>query len=103
MGRKYRMSWRTFEGPVKAVIRFYCTHQDVMPDEMSSASFSAWCACESAMQDLEEIEQEMVLDAFLPDDQWRKNQKTPAEHQNAVIRKVCRLVAENMGLCDKGV
>ena len=99
--RRYRLSWRTFEGPVKTIIRFYCSHEDVMPDEMSTASFSAWCACESAMQDLTEAEKDAVRDAFGNDENWKRNQKISADHQNAVIRKVCRLVAENMGIADK--
>lgn len=94
------MSWRTFEGPVKAVIRFYCTHTDVMPDEMSTASFSAWCACESAMQNLSEAERDAVMDTF-GTDAWNQNRRISADQQNAAIRKVCRLVAENMGIADK--
>lgn len=101
MGKRYRLSWRTFEGPVKALIRFYATHQDAMPDEMSTASFSAWCACESAMAEMSETERGILLDSFGSDEQWKQNQKVSAEHQNAVIRKACRLVAENMGIADK--
>jgi hypothetical protein len=73
---------------------------ETLPDEMSSASFSAWCACESAMQDLSETEKDVIMDSF-GDDKWQQNQKISSEHQNAIVRKMCRLVAENMGIADK--
>ena len=100
MGKRYRLSWRTFEGPVKAIIHFYCEHPDITEAEMSAASFSAWCAVDSAMDQLSQEERDIIMERFTRTDEWMEGRPS-IELINAIIRKTCRLTAEAMGICDK--
>lgn len=100
MSRKYRLSWRTFEGPVKAIIHFYCGHPGITEAEMSAASYSAWCAVDDAMTRLTQEERDIIMEKFSEGDAWMDGRPS-IELVNAVIRKMCRLTAENMGIADR--
>ena len=100
MGKRYRLSWRTFEGPVKAIIHFYCSHPGITEAEMSAASFSAWCAVDHAMDQLNQEERDIIMERFSEGDGWMDGRPS-IELVNAVIRKMCRLTAEGMGIADK--
>ena len=89
--------------------KFYCAHQDVTIDQLSTASRTAFLSCHRAYMTLPPSERDIITEFFTTSRQdktaltrWyaMQHRLTP-EYINQTVRKACRLVAVEMGIADQ--
>ena len=92
-----------------SLLAFYFAHMDVTIDQLSAASRRAYTACHTAYNALSPPEQNLTHDFFSTPRERRTefvnwyeaNLGKSPEYIYETIRKLCRMVAEEMGIADK--